>query len=55
MVRRSPLIESVNVTVMDTVTLELQSSVLVVEPDTTLAQRIALDLQEAGYEVANRP
>ncbi|NMG60594.1 response regulator transcription factor [Geitlerinema sp. P-1104] len=37
---------------MDTVALELQSSVLVVEPDTTLAQRIALDLQEGGYEVA---
>ncbi|MFP4221064.1 MAG: response regulator transcription factor NblR [Phormidium sp.] len=37
---------------MDTVSLELQSSVLVVEPETTLSQRIALDLQEAGYEVA---
>lgn len=37
---------------MDTVNLELQSSVLVVEPESPLAQRIALDLQEAGYEVA---
>lgn len=37
---------------MDAVTFDLQSSVLVVEPDPHLAQRIALDLQEAGYDAA---
>lgn len=37
---------------MNAITLDLHASVLVVEPDSHLAQRIALDLQEAGYEAA---